>query len=128
MPFYMPSYSPRLSQLLDVRCFAVQKRAYGRLISDLARAGYNHIDILDVLADYPQACIEACQQHTIRNSFAAAGLVPFDPGRVLSKLNISFRAPTLPSSRPSSRSSQLTPKTPKTVVKLEKQSSRLINY
>lgn len=90
------------------------KRAHGRFVSDLARVGYNHIDKLDFLADYPRARIEAFQQQTIRNSFAATSLVPIDPERVLSKLNISLRTPTPPSSRPSSISSQFTPQTPKT--------------
>jgi hypothetical protein len=121
----MPSHSSHLLQPLDVGCFAVLKRAYGRFVSDLARVGYNHIDKLDFLADYPRARIEAFGPQTIQNSFAATGLVPIDPERVLSKLNISLRTPTPPNSRPSSRSSQFTPKTPKTVIQLQKQASSL---
>jgi hypothetical protein len=37
----------------------VLKRAYSRFISDLARIGYNYINKLDFLADYPRARIEA---------------------------------------------------------------------
>lgn len=121
----MPSHSSHLLQPLNIRCFAVLKRAYGRFVSDLARVGYNHIDKLDFLADYPRARVEAFQPQIIRNSFAATSLVPIDPERVLSKLNISLRTPTPPGSRPSSRSSQFTPKTPKTVVQLQKQASSL---
>jgi hypothetical protein len=51
--------------------------------------------------------------------------VPVDAERVLSKLNISLRTPSPPGSRPSSRSSQFTPKTPRTVVQLQKQVSML---
>ncbi|CEO61207.1 hypothetical protein PMG11_05506 [Penicillium brasilianum] len=102
IPLCMPAHSSHLLQPLDVGCFAVVKRAYGRFVSDLARTGYNHID-----------------------NFAASGLVPVDAERVLSKLNISLRTPTPPSSRPSSRSSQFTPKTPRTVVQLQKQASML---
>jgi hypothetical protein len=40
---------------------------------------------------------------------------------VLSRLNISLRTPSPPSSRPSSISSQFTPKTPRTVARLQKQ-------
>ena len=68
-------------------------------MSDLARIGYNHIDKLDFLADYPQAYIEAFQPETIRNSFTATGLTPINPERMLSKLNISLRTPTPPESR-----------------------------
>jgi hypothetical protein len=125
IPVCMPAHSSHLLQPLDVGCFAVLKRAYGRFVSDLARNAYNHIDKLDFLADYPRARIEAFQPSIIQNSFAAAGLVPISPERVLSKLNISLRTPTPPSTRPSSRSSQFTPKTPKTVIQLEKQASML---
>jgi hypothetical protein len=126
IPLCMPSHSSHLLQPLDVGCFAVLKRAYGRFISDLARCGYNHIDKFDFLDDYKRARLEAFHQPAIiHNSFAASGLVPVDAERVLSKLNISLRTPTPPSSRPSSRSSQFTPKTPRTVIQLQKQASML---
>jgi hypothetical protein len=121
----MPSHSSHLLQPLNVRCFAVLKRAYGRFVSDLARTGYNHIDKLDFLADYPRARLEAFQPHIVQSSFAATGIVPVNADRVLSKLNISLRTPSPPSSRPSSRSSHFTPKTPRTAIQLEKQASIL---
>jgi hypothetical protein len=104
----------------------VLKRAYIRFISDLARRGYNHIDKFDFLDDYARARLEAFQKLAIiQNSFVASGLVPVDAERVLSKLNISLRTPTPPSSRLTSRSSQFTPKTPRTVIQLQKQASML---
>ena len=121
----MPSHFSHLLEPLDVGCFAVLKRAYSRFVSDLARTGYNHIDRLDILADYPRARLQAFQPSIIRSSFVAAGIVPVDPEMVLSKLNISLRTPTPPSSRPSSRSSEFTPKTPKTAIQLQKQASML---
>jgi hypothetical protein len=122
----MPAHASHLLQPLDVGCFAVVKRAYGRFISDLARQGYNHIDKLDFLDDYQRARLEAFQKPSnIQNSFAATGLVPVDAERVLSKLNISLRTPTPPGSRPSTSSSQFTPKTPRTIAQLYKQSSML---
>jgi hypothetical protein len=121
----MPPHSSHLLQPLDVGCFAVLKRVYGRFVSDLACVGYNHIDKLDFLTDYPRARAEAFQPEIIRNSFIATGLVPVDAERVLSKLNISIRTLTPLGSQPSSRSSQFTLKTPKTVVQLQKQASML---
>jgi hypothetical protein len=118
----MPAHSSYLLQPLDVSCFVVIKRAYSRFVSDLTRTGYNHIDKCDFLENYQHARLEAFQKPSIiQNSFAASGLVPVDAERVLSKLNISLRTPSPPSSRPSSRSSQFTPKTPRTVVQLQKQ-------
>jgi hypothetical protein len=125
IPLCMPAHSSHLLQPLDVGCFAPLKRAYGRFVSDLARCGYNHIDKLDFLADYPRARAEAFKLQTIQTSFAATGITPFEPERVLSKLNISLHTPTPPGSRPSSRSSQFTPKTPRTVIQLQKQASML---
>jgi hypothetical protein len=112
----MPTHSSHLLQPLDIGYFAVLKRAYGRFVSDLTRVGYNYIDKFDFLDDYQRARLEAFQSKTIQNSFIATGLNPVDAERVLSKLNISLRTPTPLSSRPSSRSSQFTPKTPRTVV------------
>lgn len=50
----MPKNSLNILQPLDVGCFSEPKRAYGRFVSDLARVGYNDIDKLDFLADYPR--------------------------------------------------------------------------
>jgi hypothetical protein len=125
IPLCMPAHSSSLLQPLDVGCFAVLKRAYGRFVSDLARRGYNHIDKFDFLEDYQRARPEAYQPSTIQNSFAASGLVPIDAERVLSKLNISLRTPSPPNSRPSSSSIQFTLKTPRTVAQLQKQASMM---
>lgn len=71
----MPAHSSYLLRLLDVRCFAALKRAYGRFVSDLARVGYNHIiDKLDFLADYPRARIEAFLPQTIQIALPLLGL------------------------------------------------------
>ena len=59
------------------------------------------------------------------NSFAAAGLVPFDLMRVVSKLNIRLRTPPLPPSRGSDSSLNFTPKTPRTVKDVRRQASSI---
>jgi hypothetical protein len=82
----MPSYSSHLLQPLNIRCFAVLKRAYGRFVSDLARTSYNHIDKLDFLIDYPRARVEAFQPNIIQSSFAATSIVPVDTVRYLAKM------------------------------------------
>ena len=48
----MPPHSSHPLQPLDVSCFAVLKRAYGRQIKDLVRTGLNHIDKPDFLTAY----------------------------------------------------------------------------
>jgi hypothetical protein len=117
----MPPHSSHLLQPLDIGCFAVLKRAYGRLVESKMRARINHIDKLDFLEAYPLARIDAFKPETIKNSFAAAGLIPYNPDRVISKLDICLRTPTPPLSRGSTWS----PKTPSNYVQLQKQASSI---
>jgi hypothetical protein len=83
----MPPYSLYLLQPLDVSCFAGLKRSYGRQVENLIRAGVSHIDKSDFLSAYFTARIEALTLNIVRSGFAATGLVPYDPERVLLKLN-----------------------------------------
>ena len=117
----MPPHSSYLLQPLDIGCFAVLKRSYGRLIESKMRSGITYIDKLDFLKAYSSARIEAFKSETIKNSFAAAGLVPYDPDRVLLKLDIRLRTPT----PPPSRGSEWSPKTPSNYVQLQKQASSI---
>jgi hypothetical protein len=123
----MPAHSSHLLQPLDIGCFAVLKRSYGTLVGDTMRLAINHIDKLDFLAAYPQARVNAFKTDTIKNSFQAAGLVPFDPQRVLSKLNIQLRTPTPPTSR-GSDTSAFYPHTPANVNELLKQASSIKEF
>ena len=74
--------------------------------------GINHIDKLDFLKAYPHAQTEAYKINTIKNSFAAAGLVPFNSDHVISKLNICLHTPTPPVSWGSDSSCDFVPITP----------------
>jgi hypothetical protein len=85
------------------------------------RARINYIDKLDFLEAYPSARIEAFKSETIKNSFAAAGLMPYNPDRVISKLDICLRTPT----PPLSQGSEWEPKTPSNYVQLQKQASSI---
>ena len=80
----MPAHASHLLQPLDVGC----------LVDKQMRCGFNLIDKLDFLAAYPSAHAEAYKPATIQNSFAATGIVPYGPDRVLSKLNIQLKTPT----------------------------------
>jgi hypothetical protein len=121
IPICMPAHSSHLLQPLDVGCFAILKRVYGRLVETRMRLGFNHVDKLDFLDAFPTARNEAFKPDIIKNSFAATGLVPYDPNRVISKLNIQLRTPTPPASRGSDSSRNYTPKTPKTLKQLRRQ-------
>lgn len=116
----MPPHSSHLLQPLDVSCFAVLKRSYGRRIEEYMRVGVNHIDKPDFLTAYLSAREESMTISTIRNGFAATGLVPYDPERVLSKLNTQLRTPTPPVVI-SSEQDRWVPETPHNVAQLELQ-------
>ena len=121
IPICMPAHSSHLLQPLDVACFSPLKKAYGKLVENQARLGFNHIDKLDFLRAYPQAHMEAFKPETIKNGFAAAGLIPLNPERVLSQLNIQLRTPT----PPCSQSTNSAPKTPHNLKQLEKQATTI---
>ncbi|KAI9035184.1 putative RNA-directed DNA polymerase from transposon X-element [Aspergillus affinis] len=115
----MRTQSSHKFQPLDVGCFAPLKKACGSLVEQKARLGINSIDKLDSLEAFPQVRERAFQAYTIQNSFAGAGLIPFDPDRVLNQLNIELKAPT----PPGSRSTNSAPKIPYNTRQLEKQAS-----
>ena len=115
----MPLHSSHLLQPLDVGCFSVLKRSYGSLIERLMRNGINYINKLDFLAAYPEARAEAYKSSTVYSAFAGASLVPYDPDRVISQLDIKLRTPT----PPGSSSSACSPKTPHTLKQLTRQGS-----
>jgi hypothetical protein len=96
----MPPHSSHLLQPLDVGCFRPLKRAYGRQIEDLMRMYINHVSKLEFLCAFREAFFASITERNIQGGFAGAGLVPFDPERVLSKLDVRLRTPTLPTSQP----------------------------
>jgi hypothetical protein len=65
------------------------------------RLGFNHIDKIDFLTAFPQARTVAYKAQTIRNSFAATRLVPFNLDRVIQQFDIQLKTPTPPPSRSS---------------------------
>lgn len=125
IPICMPAHASHLLQPLDVGCFAVLKRAYGSLVDKQMRCGFNHIDKLDFLAAYPSARAEAYKPANIQNSFAATGIVPYSPDRVLLKLNIQLKTPTPPGSQAGSQTSNSSLKTPQNQRQLHRQASSI---
>lgn len=75
----MPPHSLHLLQPLDVSCFAVLKRSYGRQVEGLMRTGVNHIDKPDFLTAYVSARKEAMAIDIVCSGFVATGLVLYNP-------------------------------------------------
>jgi hypothetical protein len=122
----MPPHSSHLLQPLDVGCFAVLKRSYGRLVEHKMSLGVNHIDKLDFLALYRQARAQSLSEANIKSGFRGTGLVPYDPSAVLSFLPIVYRTPSplIPPLQPP----QWTTETPHNVVELQQQTNLIKQY
>ncbi|KAM4061786.1 DDE superfamily endonuclease [Hirsutella rhossiliensis] len=84
----MPAHSSHLLQPLDVGCFSPLKTIYGRKVQEKMLAGIHHIDKQDFLPMYLDARRQALSPSNIRSGFMATGLFPFDPNRVLSRLQV----------------------------------------
>ena len=82
----MPAHSSHILQPLDVACFAPLKRAYGTQVEGQAWLDINHIVKDDFLPLYYAAHIQTITEKNIKAGFTAAGLIPFNPERVLENL------------------------------------------
>ncbi|KAH3942624.1 hypothetical protein HBH98_256080 [Parastagonospora nodorum] len=92
----MPPHSSHLLQPLDVGCFAPLKKAYGRQAEELMRNRITHITKLEFLPCFKRAFDAAITPSNIQGGFRGAGLVPFDPERVILALDVRIRTPPLP--------------------------------
>jgi hypothetical protein len=92
----MPSHSSHLLQPLDVGCFAPLKIAYSRQAENLMRNRITHITKLEFLPCFIRAYNAAITPSNIQGGFRGAGLVPFDPERVISALDVQLRTPSPP--------------------------------
>jgi hypothetical protein len=81
----------------------VLKRTYGRQIETFIKAHINHITKVEFFLAFTAAYKESMTAQNCQAGFRGAGLVPFDPQAVLSKLDVKLRTPT--PSRPSTANS-----------------------
>lgn len=92
----MPPHSSHILQPLDVGCFAALKKSYGNQVANLMRLGINHIDKAEFLSCFEKARSEAFSLSNIHSGFAATGVIPFDPERVLSTISTPHTPPPPP--------------------------------
>ena len=122
----MPAHSSHLLQPLDVGCFGPLKQAYGRQVEDLMRMHITHISKLEFLCAFREAFFSSITEKNIQGGFAGAGLVPYDPQRVLSKLDVRLRTPTPPATLPEIRQPWVS-KTPQNAYEASSQSEHIKN-
>jgi hypothetical protein len=84
----MPAHASHILQPLDVGCFSLLKRAYKKQVGALVNSSINKIDKLSFLAAFTAVYQHVFLSENIKAGFRATGLVPLDPGVVLSKLEI----------------------------------------
>ena len=120
----MPAYTSYLLQPLDIRCFAVLKKAYSREIEHLIRCSITHISKTKFFNAFYAAFKATFTKRNIRGGFKGAGLIPFNPENVISKLNMQLRTPT-PPKEAAKPSTPWTSKTPTTAIKAQSQSEYL---
>jgi hypothetical protein len=87
----MPAHASHLLQPLDVGCFAVLKQAYGRQIEHLIRCSITHISKTQFFDAFHAAFKATFTESNIRGGFKGAGLAPFNPENVISKLDVQLR-------------------------------------
>jgi hypothetical protein len=107
----LPPHSSHLTQPLDVGCFSVLKRAYGKEIEAFIKAHINHITKTEFFIAFKTAHFDTMTPENIKAGFRGAGLVPYDPEAVLSKLDIRVRTPT-PTGSPLPQAEPWEPQTP----------------
>ena len=90
----LPPHSSHITQPLDVGVFSPLKRAYGRQIDLFIKAHINYITKVEFFLAYYAAYQASMTKPNIEAGFRGAGLVPFSPEAVISKLDIKLRTPT----------------------------------
>jgi hypothetical protein len=119
----MPPHSSHLLQPLDVVCYSLLKRHYGDGISLLARSRIHHINKDTFLPAFRAAFEKTFTTENVCAGFRGAGLVPYDPDAVLSKLDVRLRTPTPPAPGTVAWEAQ----TPRNAREIEAQSTLIRN-
>lgn len=90
----MPPHSSHLLQPLDVALYSPLKRAYGDEINLFIRASINHITKSEFFLAFKAAHNKTFTKNNIESAFRGAGISPWDPDSVISKLDVRLQTPT----------------------------------
>lgn len=94
IPLCLPPHSSHITQPLDIGLFGPLKRAYGKEIETFIQAHVNHITKVEFFLAFHAAYKASMTSNNTLGGFRGAGLIPFDPQVVLSKLDVKLRTPT----------------------------------
>ena len=96
----MPAHSSHLTQPLNVGCFRPLKQAYGHQIEGFIKAHIKHITKVEFFIAFKEAYQQSITVLNGKAGFRGAGLIPFDPQAVISKLDVKLWTP-MPTRPPS---------------------------
>ena len=71
------------------------KRAYGIALKDFIKSHITYVIKVEFFIAFKAAYFTAITEKNIKGGFRGAGLIPFDPEAVISKLDIKLRTLTL---------------------------------
>jgi hypothetical protein len=117
----LPAHSSHLTQPCDVGCFSVLKRSYGKELEHFIKTHINHITKPEFFIAFKAAHFATMTPGNIKAGFRGAGLVPYDPQAVLSKLDVKLRTPT-PTGPPSLEADAWVSQTPHNAAEAVSQS------
>ena len=96
IPLCLPAHSSHLTQPLDVGCFSVLKRSYGLQIEHFIKAHINHITKVEFFIAFKAAYEQSISVQNGQAGFRGAGLIPYNPQVVISKLDVNLQVATPP--------------------------------
>ncbi len=85
---YFFIYSLYFIQPLDVGCFNILKRSYGRNLKDFIKTYINHIIKTEFFIVFKAAHFNIMTSKNIKANFRGTGLMLYDPQIIISKLDI----------------------------------------
>jgi hypothetical protein len=94
----MPAHSSHILQSFDVACFSSLKQVHNKMVEKMMRRSLIYIAKEDFLPFFKNTFFEVFTHKNIQSGFKEAGIVPFDPESVISKLDVRLRTPTPPGS------------------------------
>jgi hypothetical protein len=97
----MPPLSSHILQPLDLGCFDLLKKSYSRQIEHLMGQQCTHVTKEDFIPAFRVAFRESLTESNIQGGFEGARIVPFNPERVISALDLKLQTLTPQNSRPS---------------------------
>ncbi|KAK1837443.1 transposase [Colletotrichum chrysophilum] len=118
----LPAHSSHLTQPLDVGCYSVLKLRYGSQIEHFIKARITHITKPEFFLAFKAAFLQTFTHENVHGGFRGAGLIPYSPQTVLSKLDVQLRTPTAPNT-PNRLPDPWVSKTPQTTNEAISQSS-----